>query len=135
MKCSLKKYGIWVSNMYVCVHTHTYTHTHTHTHTHWNWAITWTEEARKIHVVKDYSQIHWNELIFSVIKVQVTKYRNIYRYGCVYIFELVFRHIFSCSVNWLGRDEAPQQQWAHSLPSLWLLIPFFSKRNQGSLEK
>ena len=27
MKCSLKKYGIWVSNMYVCVYIYTHTGT------------------------------------------------------------------------------------------------------------
>lgn len=64
----------------------------------------------------------------------MVKYRSIYRY--VYIHRLVYIHIFPFCVSWEGLKAAIfQQQWVHSVPKLWLLIPFSNKRNLDSLEK
>ena len=42
------------------------------------------------------SQHHQYELMFTLIYIQMKRYRDIYRY--VYIYELVYIHIFLCSV-------------------------------------
>ena len=42
------------------------------------------------------SQHHQYELMFSLMYIEMKRYRNNYRY--VYIYELVYIHIFPCSV-------------------------------------
>lgn len=68
-------------------------------------------------------------------------YRSIYRY--VYTFIGIHRYTqtsihtyisFLCQLRRL-KTTISQQQWAHSVPKLWPLIPFSNKRNLDSLQK